>query len=65
MHKIRRRKTKMEEATVASEPRNKVKLMKMSKGYQWEITVAGENLTECIATAHDGDAQLKGMYPSE
>jgi len=55
----------MEEATVASEPRNKVKLMKVSKGYQWEITVAGENLTECIATAHDGDAQLKGMYPSE
>ena len=56
----------MEEATVTSEePRNKVKLMKMSKGYQWEITVVGDDMDACIDEAKKADRELRATYPSD
>ena len=47
------------------EPRVKVKLMKMSKGYQWEISVNGENTDECADEAHATDLKLRDLYPDD
>lgn len=55
----------MEEQTITSEPANKVKLMKMSKGYQWEITVSGEDLDKCVDDAHLADLRLRETYPND
>ncbi len=53
------------ETTINSEPRCKVKLMKMSKGYQWEISVFGDDAGECAKEAHLTDNDLKELYPAD
>lgn len=40
----------------------KIKLMKMSKGYQWELTYEGENLDEVISKLKEADNKLKVEY---
>ena len=40
----------------------KVKLMKMSKGYQWEITYEHENLDICLARIKEADSKLLNHY---
>jgi len=52
----------MEEQTVAG-PRVKVKLSKMSKGWQWEVSVSGDDPLACAEEAHRTDLALQGMYP--
>lgn len=41
-----------------------VKLMKMSKGYNWEIKVYGDNMEEIHEQVKDEDNRLKTEYPS-
>jgi len=43
----------------------KIKLMKMSKGYQWEITYEGEDVDIVIARIVDVDTKLKAQYEKE
>ena len=40
----------------------KIKLMKMSKGYQWEISCAGATLPEILAQVRAADAALRAEY---
>ena len=51
------------ETTINSEPRCKVKLMKMSKGYQWEISVSGDDAEKCMNEAHHVDTKMVLLYP--
>ena len=48
-----------------NQPPAKVKLMKMSKGYQWEISITGDDAIACAETAAQVDDKLKAMYPSD
>ena len=45
--------------------RTKIKLMKMSKGYQWEISINGDDPLACVDEANAADLKLKGLYPEE
>ena len=48
------------------EPRTKVKLMKMSKGYQWEISVNDvDDANVCVDEVHATDKKLRELYPDE
>jgi hypothetical protein len=40
----------------------KVKIMKMSKGYQWEISVHGKDFDDMLKMAKTVDDQLKLVY---
>jgi len=40
----------------------KVKLMKMSKGYQWEITYEGEDTDKVLARINEADTKLRLEY---
>jgi hypothetical protein len=40
----------------------KVKLMKMSKGYQWEISVSGDSISNILGIIGDVDEQLRETY---
>ena len=40
-----------------------VKLMKMSKGYNWEIKIYGDNIEEILKKIKDTDDKLKEIYP--
>lgn len=48
-----------------TEPRTKVKLMKMSKGYQWEISISGDDSAAGVAEVNAADMELKRLYPEE
>lgn len=43
----------------------KIKLMKMSKGYQWELTYEGEDINKIIQVLKDADTELKKEYNKE
>lgn len=43
----------------------KVKLMKMSKGYQWELTYESEDLQEAIDRIQEADLKLRELYVRE
>lgn len=43
-------------------PPCKVKLMKMSKGYQWEISYSDESSDQVLYEIDKIDAQLKILY---
>ena len=40
----------------------KIKLMKMSKGMQWELTYEGEDLDAVIAKLKEADEKLRVIY---
>lgn len=40
----------------------KVKLMKMSKGYQWEITYENEDVDIALAKIQGADLKLREIY---
>ena len=40
----------------------KVKLSKMSKSYQWELTYEGEDLDAVIAKLKEADEKLRAIY---
>jgi len=40
-----------------------VKLMKMSKGYNWEIKIYGDDMEEILRKVKDTDDKLKELYP--
>jgi len=40
----------------------KVKLMKMSKSYQWELSCEGEDSDAVIARLQDADNKLRAIY---
>jgi len=40
----------------------KVKLMKMSKGYQWELTYEGEKVEDVIARLQEADTKLREVW---
>jgi len=47
------------------EARAKVKLMKMSKGYQWEISMSGDDPMTCVKEIYATDLQLRELYAGE
>jgi hypothetical protein len=42
-----------------------LKLIRNTKGYQWEITVDAESAEEALALINDLDTQLKKTYAGE
>ena len=40
----------------------RIKLMKMSKGMQWELTYEGEDLDAVIAKLKEADEKLRAIY---
>ena len=42
----------------------KIKLMKISKGYQWEISCAGSDMSEILSRFLTADTALKSEYES-
>lgn len=40
----------------------KIKLMKMSKGYQWELSCEGENTDTVIARLKEADDKIRVIY---
>lgn len=52
--------------TIQSYPARKVKLMKMSKGYNWEISVQGDqDFDAMLKELQTADAKLKLLYGGE
>ena len=47
------------------EARAKVKLMKMSKGYQWEVSMSGDDPMTCVKEIYATDLQLRELYTEE
>lgn len=43
----------------------KIKVEKNSKGYNWEVSVAGANIDEILAKIGDANAKLKAAYGVE
>lgn len=52
----------MDEETRTSEPRVKVKLIKNTKGYGWEITARGDTVEETMALLDDAEQQVREKY---
>jgi len=52
----------MDATTIFNKDESSVKLMKMSKGYQWEIKIFGENIDEIIKTIKETDAKMKAQF---
>jgi hypothetical protein len=42
----------------------KIKLMRMSKGYQWEISAAGSDMADILLKVRAADAALKAEWGS-
>ena len=40
----------------------RIKLMKMSKGYQWEVSCAGSDMAEILSKIRAADAILQKEY---
>jgi len=40
----------------------RIKLMKMSKGYQWEVSCAGSDMAEILSKIRAADATLQKEY---
>ena len=53
----------MDTTTIFNKSEHSIKLMKMSKGYQWEIKVYGENLDKILELVKKYDENLKASYP--
>lgn len=42
----------------------KIKLMRMSKGYQWEVSSAGSDMADILTKVRAADAALRSEYGS-
>ena len=55
-----------ENITLISEHKESIKLMKMSKSYQWEIKLLGESVNEeTIKKLKELDGKLRELYGGE
>ena len=52
----------MDATTIFNKDESSIKLMKMSKGYQWEIKVYGDNINEILKTIKETDSKLKAQF---
>ena len=52
----------MDATTIFNKDESSVKLMKMSKGYQWEIKVYGENIDEILRVIKETNDKMKATY---
>jgi len=48
-----------------NEDRNSIKLMKMSKGYQWEIRLSDDDIESQLPRLEKIDADLRKKYNQE
>ena len=48
----------------ANDPVRKVKLMKMSKGFQWEISMSGASFAEILIELRTVNGELQAEYGS-
>lgn len=56
------KKLMVEHVYGASENPAKIKLSKMSKGFQWEISLTGADFTEIIKRIDDANEIMKAKY---
>ena len=52
----------MDATTIFNKSEGSVKLMKMSKGYQWEIKIYGDNIDEILKTIKETDSKMKAEF---
>ena len=52
----------MDATTIFNKDESSVKLMKMSKGYQWEIKIFGDNIDEILKAIKETDTKLKAQF---
>ena len=52
----------MDATTIFNKDESSVKLMKMSKGYQWEIKIFGDNIDEILKTIKETNEKLKAQF---
>jgi len=51
--------------TIKEEQAVRIKLMKMSKGYQWEISAEGPDPQSVVSVLADADKLLRWAYSTE
>ena len=54
----------MEISKIMTIQQTSIKLMKMSKGYNWEIKFYGDDVAEILKKINETDSKLKELYPS-
>ena len=52
----------MDATTIYNKSESSIKLMKMSKGYNWEIKVYGDNLDDIRQKIIDQDGKLRTQF---
>ena len=52
----------MDATTIFNKDESSVKLMRMSKGYQWEIKVFGDNIDEIMKIIKETNDKMKAAY---
>jgi len=52
----------MDATTIFNKSEASIKLMKMSKGYQWEIKVYGENIDEILRVIKETNDKMKAQF---
>lgn len=52
----------MDATTIFNKSEHSIKLMKMSKGYQWEIKVYGDDIDKILETIKDLNCKLQADY---
>ena len=55
----------MDASTIFNKSESSIKLMKMSKGYNWEIKIYGDNLDDVRAKIIEQDKKLRADFSSE
>jgi len=55
----------MDATTIYQKSQSSIKVMKMSKGYNWEIKVYGDNLNEIRDIIKEQDAKLRVQFTEE
>ena len=55
-------KQRMDATTIFNKSESSVKLMKMSKGYQWEIKIYGPSIDEILQIVKETDTKLKAQF---
>ena len=52
----------MDATTIFNKDESSVKLMKMSKGYQWEIKIFGDNIDEILKVIKETNDKMKAQF---
>ena len=55
----------MDATTIFNKSEASIKVMKMSKGYNWEIKAYGANMDEILKTIVDTEAKVKAQFATE